>query len=164
MKWFSLFSLVILLSACNSGTQPGEVQRLQSRIDSLERKLDQTYKPGFGEFMSSIQVHHAKLWFAGINGNWKLADFEMKEIREALDNIPIYNIDRPEIKELGMILPPMDSVDQSIKKQDIPTFKDSYTRLTATCNKCHQVTEHGFNVVTEPVNPPVYNQLFGPVK
>ena len=35
--------------------------------------------PGFEEFMSNIQAHHAKLWFAGQNHNWKLADFEIHE-------------------------------------------------------------------------------------
>lgn len=37
--------------------------------------------------MSGIQVHHAKLWFAGEAGNWGLSDFETKEIRETIDDI-----------------------------------------------------------------------------
>ena len=36
--------------------------------------------------MSSIQTHHAKLWFAGMNANWRLADFEIHEIMESVDD------------------------------------------------------------------------------
>ena len=48
------------------------------------------YTPGLGEFMSGIQVHHEKLWFAGKAGNWQLADFETGEIRETIDDIQKY--------------------------------------------------------------------------
>ena len=37
--------------------------------------------------MSGIQVHHEKLWFAGTAKNWRLADFEIHEIMEAVDDI-----------------------------------------------------------------------------
>ena len=71
-----------------SGNQPADNRKvLQRRIDSLETKLADMYKPGFGEFMSSIQAHHSKPWFAGQNENWKLADFEVHEIMEAIENM-----------------------------------------------------------------------------
>ena len=65
------------------------------------------YKPGLGEFMSGIQVHHAKLWFAGTAANWKLADFEVGEIKETLDDVEKYCTDRPELASLPMIHPPL---------------------------------------------------------
>ena len=87
-------TLCLLAISCK---QPGNSNAaLQSRIDSLEIKLATTYKPGFGEFMSSIQAHHAKLWFAGKNQNWELADFEMHEIGETLDAIKEYQNAREE--------------------------------------------------------------------
>lgn len=70
------------LISCNQQTD--QIQFLQKRVDSLDHKVAGTYKPGFGEFMSDIQVHHNKLWFAGQNQNWKLADFEIHEIMEYL--------------------------------------------------------------------------------
>ena len=86
--------VIFFLSACDQ--KNGDTQVLQNRIDSLENKLADTYKPGFGEFMSNIQVHHNKLWFAGKNENWELADFEINEINENLDDIKKYCKDRPE--------------------------------------------------------------------
>jgi hypothetical protein len=133
---------------------------LQKEVDRLQHQLDNTYKPGLGEFMSSIQIHHAKLWFAGQHQNWKLADFEIHEIGEALDNIKMFNTDRPEIKKIGMITPAIDSVTSAIKKQDLQLFSRTYQTLTNTCNTCHLATDHGFNQVIIPQMPPISNQRF----
>lgn len=133
---------------------------LRSKSDSMQKREEHAYQPGLGEFMSSIQVHHAKLWFAGINRNWPLADFEIHEIREAIDDIREYNQDRPEIGQLSMIEPVIDTVLRSIQLKDEKFFRQTFTSLTATCNGCHQVTQHGFNVVVIPTQPPYSNQDF----
>ena len=159
MKKNSLLAFVLLaLFACHNHTDNDK--QLQARIDSLETRLADTYKPGFGEFMSSIQIHHAKLWFAGQNQNWKLADFEINEIKESLDDISKYCTDRIESKSLEMIKNPLDSVGNAIQHQNLQQFKSTYILLTNTCNNCHQQTEHEFNVITIPKTPPVSNQKF----
>ena len=137
---------------------------MQAKIDSLQNELAGTYKPGFGEFMSGIQVHHAKLWFAGENQNWPLADFEVHEIQESLDAIRKYCSDRPEMKEIGMIDTAMNNVNNAILQKDQSRFKSSFIELTSTCNKCHYATEHKFNVVIVPTALPVVNQDFKPVQ
>jgi hypothetical protein len=158
MKTFISCIILLLLAAC---TQPGaDTARLQSKIDSLQQKLATRYKPGLGEFMSGIQVHHAKLWFAGTAGNWNLSDFETKEIRESLDDIESFCADRPEVKSLPMIKPALDSVDEAIKSKSSSRFKTSFMLLTNTCNSCHQATHHEFNVIQVPLTPPFTNQRF----
>lgn len=151
-----------MLAACNP--QADKTQQLQIQIDSLKSRLDNSYQPGFGEFMSSIQLHHAKLWFAGINNNWELADFEIHEIQESLDDIQQFNTDRLEAKTIGMISPAIDSVSNAIKQKNQLLFKSCYTLLTNTCNNCHKATKHEFNVVTIPAIPPISNQSFKPVE
>lgn len=151
-----------MLAACNP--QADKTQQLQIQIDSLKSRLDNSYQPGFGEFMSSIQLHHAKLWFAGINNNWELADFEIHEIRESLDDIQQFNTDRLEAKTIGMISPAIDSVSNAIKQKNQLLFKSCFTLLTNTCNNCHKATKHEFNVVTIPAIPPISNQSFKPVE
>ena len=83
MRQIYVFLLTLSILSCNH--QNEKTQLLQSRIDSLQQQVDDAYKPGFGEFMSGIQAHHSKLWFAGQNQNWKLADFEVHEIMEAVN-------------------------------------------------------------------------------
>jgi len=157
-----LVPVVFICLACN---QPGSNNtQLQNRVDSLEQKLAHTYKPGFGEFMSGIQLHHAKLWFAGQNQNWKLADFEIHEIGEALEDIQTFNANRPETKSIGMLTPAIDSMNKAIQLKNVELFRKNFVLLTSTCNNCHKATEHEFNVVTIPTGLPVTNQDFSPIK
>jgi hypothetical protein len=158
MKRLLLSSLVLVTISCNQSANSNK--QLQARVDSLEKKLGNTYKPGLGEFMSGIQVHHAKLWFAGQNQNWQLADFELHEIMEALDDIKTFNTDRLEIKPLTMIYPPLDSLNKSVQQKNLTSFKSNFVLLTITCNNCHRNTKHGFNVIKIPDAPPFSNQDF----
>jgi hypothetical protein len=158
MKPLTLLCLSLITLSCNQKSNNN--QQLQARIDSLEKELANTYKPGLGEFMSGIQVHHAKLWFAGQNQNWELANFELHEIMEALDDIKTFNTDRPEIKSLTMIYPPLDSLNKSVQQKNSASFKSNFVLLTTTCNNCHRDTDHGFNVIKIPDTPPFSNQEF----
>jgi len=162
MKYTIGFILLLSLTACDQ--QDGNIRELQAQVDSLRHTLENSYKPGFGEFMSSIQVHHNKLWFAGTNGNWKLADFEINEIKESLDDIKAYCTDRPETNSIGMIEPPLQNVDSAVRQQNSIAFKKNYMILTSTCNTCHRDTQHEFNVITVPTTPPYSNQSFKPVQ
>ena len=153
----ALAAAFILFSCGHTGP---DNSALQVRVDSLQRRLTNSYTPGLGEFMSGIQVHHEKLWFAGTAQNWKLANFEIDEIRESLDDIQRFCMDRPEVASVPMILPPMDSVAKAVAQQDLPRFKSAFTLLTNTCNNCHRATRHEFNVIQIPTTPPFSNQVF----
>lgn len=159
MKLSNISATIFLITifACR---QPGNNLLLQQKVDSLQQQLAKTYKPGFGEFMSGIQIHHAKLWFAGKNQNWKLADFEIKEIEEALAGIQQYCVDRPESKSIGMMDGAIDSLNKAIEQKNVVQFNSGYLLFTATCNECHRSTAHEFNVITIPANPPFTNQDF----
>jgi hypothetical protein len=158
MKLHLTCALFAFITGCTShATNQTDIQ---SQIDSLNSKINNAYSPGLGEFMSSIQLHHAKLWFAGKNGNWELAEFELGEIQEALDDIQKFNRDRPEITQLPIIKFSLDSVKMAVSEKNPTAFKKRFTLLTNSCNTCHQATKHGFNVIKIPDVPPVTNQSF----
>lgn len=154
----SFVVLVVVSGAC--GQPKDHTAALQLQIDSLRQRLHNGYAPGLGEFMSGIQVHHAKLWFAGKAGNWELADFEIGEIQEAVDDINKYCTDRPEVSSIPMLQPALDSLSHAIARRDAAAFNRDFVVLTNTCNNCHQVTKHGFNVIQVPATPPFPNQVF----
>jgi hypothetical protein len=129
-------------------------------MDSLQKKVNNAYTPGFGELMSGIQVHHSKLWFAGTNQNWALAAYEQSLIRSAFRRIEKYHSDNPDSKALGMITLPMDSIENAIAQRNLASFKRSFLFLTTTCNNCHQVTKHGFNEIIVPTTNSTDNQDF----
>jgi hypothetical protein len=150
--------IIIFLIACHGSFTSS--QDLQSQIDSLRSQMNNAYKPGLGEFMSSIQVHHEKLWFAGNAQNWQLADFEIHEIMEAVDDIKTYAADRPETEKIVMLQPAIDSVNNSIQQKNIQAFKQDFIILTNTCNNCHAAVNYNFNKIKIPETPPFSNQVF----
>lgn len=157
-----LFSLITLvLFSCNQ--ESNNTKDLQNRIDSLELKLADTYKPGFGDFMGILQTHHSKLWFAGQHENWKLADFEVHELMETIEDIQKFQSDRQDTPLMTMIIPPLDSIAKAIEQKNAALFRTSYRSLTNACNTCHQAVEMEFNVVTIPETSPYTNQDFKPV-
>lgn len=158
MKYIVITIISLVFFSCNNTTYKTQV--LQTHIDSLEKKIATTYKPGFGEFMSDIQAHHAKLWFAGQNKNWKLADFEIHEIMESIAAIQQYETERKESQIIGMIDPAIDSVSNAINQKNTALFNSSYTLLTNTCNNCHHATNFEFNVVKIPDSQSFSNQDF----
>ncbi len=159
MRSLRFFLLMLCgLLACNPPAD--NTTLLQSQINELEKKLADTYKPGFGEFMSRIQVHHNKLFFAGKAQNWDLADFEIREIQESLQALPKYCADREEVKSLSMLDAALDSMSFAIRQKKPGLFNSSYNLLTNTCNNCHRETHFEFNLVKIPDAPPYSNQEF----
>ena len=153
--------IIIMTSALISCSQRSDkLQVLETRIDSLENRISESYKPGFGEFMSNIQAHHAKLWYAGQNQNWNLANFEIQEIMENLEDIQKYESERKESELIVMIDPALDSINFAIKQKNPELFKNSFTLLTKTCNECHVAAEFEFNVIKIPETPSFSNQEF----
>ena len=158
MKKCIFIFVMISFAACENTYVPNK--DLQSQIDSLQSQINHSYKPGLGEFMSMIQVHHEKLWFAGTAQNWQLADFEIHEIMEAVDDIKTYASDRPEVKNMVMLQPAIDSVNNSIQQKDVAVFKRNFLTLTNTCNDCHKSVDYNFNKIKIPNTPPFSNQVF----
>jgi len=157
----SLLPLIITGLLCSCNHQPANnkaIEDLTSKVQEIKDK----YHPGLGEYMIGIQLHHSKLWFAGINNNWKLADYEIGEIKESFQSIKDVETDRPEVKTVDMILPVLDSVANAITMKDGQLFRKNYDLLTATCNKCHTANKFEFNVIITPTALPVANQDFMP--
>lgn len=160
MKALLVVLIAISLFSCSPGSSNEAL--LKNQIDSLQTKLSESYKPELGELMTNIQAHHAKLWYAGQYQNWKLADYEIKELQEIVENIKKYNSDRNEVKLIGMVQGPLTQVSNSIQNRNSKQFEDNFTTLTKTCNACHLATKYEFNVVKIPEGQMFSNQNFKP--
>jgi hypothetical protein len=158
MKHLYLAIFVLGFFACNK--QNVDTQKLHNQIDSLKTELSKVYKPGFGFLMTNIQAHHAKLWFAGINENWKLAKFEVKELKEITDEIQNYQKNRKETELMSMIEPGLVEIERAINSGNLDDFKKGYTQLTLACNECHKLTDFEYNIVKIPEKQEFSNQEF----
>jgi len=127
---------------------------------SVEKGKAPIYKPGFGALMGTIQTHHAKLWFAGINKNWQLAEFELHEISETIEDLEKYQKDRKETQALSMIFPFIETTKQAVVNKDSTLFVTEYSRLTQACNTCHKDTNYEYICIKNPVKSSFSNQDF----
>jgi hypothetical protein len=152
-------ALILLVCVASCSQQAPSVQQPALTKDSLALQM-QKYAPGLGEIMGGIQTHHAKLWFAGINDNWKLAQYESDEIKERFEQARDIETDRPEVKMIPMMYPAIDSINGAIKQKNLAAFKSGFQLLTSSCNSCHTANHFEFNIITVPTAPPVTNQDF----
>jgi hypothetical protein len=139
-------------------------------ISACQRAPETRYVPGLGELMAGQQVRHAKLWFAGENENWRLAAYEVDELKEGFDDVvklhPVLEDSHIPVSKLvpTIIESPLGEVDAAVEARDKARFETSFDKLTAACNQCHQAANFGFNVVKRPTAPPFSNQEFGVVR
>ena len=125
-----------------------------------------TYTPGLAEFMLATQARHTKLWLAGSAANWDLADYEIDELKEGLEDavefVPTYK-DMPVGQMIeATILAPIAEVEKAVKAKDRAKFVSTYDKLTEACNSCHMAANRPFLVIQRPSASPFPNQSFAP--
>jgi hypothetical protein len=126
------------------------------------------YQPEIGEIMMFQQLRHGKLWFAGGAGNWPLADYEIKELREGFETVAKYYPTFNNVPLAEMIDTIRDTnfaeLDKAVAERDHGEFVRAFDRLTGACNSCHQANDLGFISIQRPTAPPFSNQAFAPRK
>ena len=124
------------------------------------------YSPGLGEFMLQTQTRHLKLWLAGNVGNWELADYELDELKEGLEDAVKYvpNYKGMQVGQMidSIVMTPLGEVEKAIKVRDRTKFASSFDKLTEACNACHQATNRAFIVIQRPSGAQFPNQSFAP--
>lgn len=122
--------------------------------------------PGLGEYMTTIQLHVGKLWFAAKAANWELAAYEVDELKETMEAAKGLNAEKNGVKISNVL----DSVlqtqvaqlDKSIKSKRQTEFQKSYDETLSACNGCHTEAGYKFIHIVRPTAPPVTNQQWEP--
>jgi hypothetical protein len=116
------------------------------------------------------QARHIKLWLAGSAGNWRLAHYELDELREGFDAIVAYHPTHAESPVAPkdaiprLITVPIADLQDAVQRQDATLFLERFDALTAGCNGCHQASNVGFNRIQRPALNPFPNQVFSPFR
>ena len=138
-------------------TLQDSLKRVQTDIASAKESV-----PGLGEYMTTIQLHAGKLWFASKASNWELAQYELDELKETMEAAKALNAEKNRVKISSVL----DSVlqtqvaelDQSIKGKSLAEFQKSYDETLSACNGCHTEAGYQFIHIVRPSAPPVTNQ------
>ena len=152
--------------AADAPSDKAQIEALKREIAALKKEA---YHPELGEQMLTLQIRHARLWFAGEAQNWLLAAFELQEIKEAFDAVveqnPEHAIFQPQ--RLADILPAMtkapvmalrDAIDHGSKAE----FEKTFDALSAACTGCHKAAGNDFLVIERPKTPLLDNLRVAP--
>jgi heme exporter protein D len=168
-----VFLLVRITSLGNEvqGIRDQNSRELAALQESLERAqadvaTAKDLAPGLGEYMTTIQLHAGKLWFAAKASNWELAQYELDELKETMEAAKDLNAEKNGVKISGVL----DSVLQTqvaqlaktIKQKNQSEFQKSYDETLSACNGCHTEAGYKFIHIVRPTAPPVTNQRWEP--
>jgi hypothetical protein len=144
------------------------MEQLRDSLGSARRSLDslRAQTPGLGEYMSAIQLHTAKLWFAAQSSNWPLASYEINELGEAMDGAEGLHARRDSVDVSAVLQSVRQTqialLDTAIATKNHRAFTAAYGQTLAACNGCHRPAGYGFIHIITPTREPVTNQRWNP--
>jgi|SRR5579862_8045955 hypothetical protein len=158
-KW--LFTIALLIQSICAGLL------LQTTQVAAQAPAPTPFNPGIGDLMNMVvQPHHIKLWLAGREGNWALAEYEAKEVRSALANVAKArpNFRNQPVSELIETFTgaPFKTLDAAVHDHDAAKFADAYAGLNSGCNGCHTALNQPQVVIKVPEQPFFPDQDFRP--
>jgi hypothetical protein len=162
----ALFLLFVWTWSVNKETErlTADLTQLQDSLAFLHRVVDslKAQTPGLGEYMSTIQLHAAKLWFAGQALNWKLSKYELDELAETVEAAEALHARRTDVDVSpvlqGVRLAQLPLFEQAIASQNHRAFSDAYSQVLTACNNCHRLAGYEFIHIVPPTREPVTNQ------
>jgi hypothetical protein len=123
--------------------------------------VTQPYAPRLGNIMGATQLRHFKLWYAGTEKNWDLANYELGQIGESFGEAMTYYPGLP-ISDMTTLAKPAAAIEAAIKAKDSEHFASAFRDLTTGCNECHRAHGMGFITIKVPNASPFSNQVFAP--
>lgn len=121
--------------------------------------------PGLGEYMTTIQLHAGKMWFAANAANWDLAGYELDELKETMEAAKALNTEKNGVKVSNVLDAVLKTqiaqLDAAIKSKSKAEFQNSYDAALSACNGCHSEAGFKFIQIVRPAAPPVTNQRLG---
>ncbi len=146
---FSVLMAAIVISAC----QPQTEQRYETRwagetIEEIVAGIENQIG-GFDQTMMETGYRYNELYWAGMDGNWGYAEYQLEEM---LGNLEKGFVRRPEREAsagqfVNTAAPQLMATIASGNKQ---AFMESFNRFAASCNTCHGMEDVAFIQVIVP--------------
>ena len=134
----------------------------------LELTMLKDQAPGLGEYMTTFQLHMAKLWFATQASNWGLAQYELGELTETMEAAEALHAMKNNVNTASVLQSVRETqlpmLQESLEGRNKSSFARAYDQTIQTCNSCHHSVGYGFINITKPLAPPVANQAWDVVR
>jgi len=144
MKYRAVVPLLALAISCSA-----VAAEKQSEQNSQQQ---QSYVPSLAFVMQLIQLSHFKLWLAGNLRNWRLAEYELSQMKATLQDAKNLFPNDPKADTSGMSA---EEVRDAIKAKDGTRFDRAFEKFTSTCNSCHENVGLEFIEIRVPLLSPI---------
>lgn len=116
----------------------------QARGAQLERHLR-----GFDVAMVEVGHRYIDLYWAGQDGNWEAAAYQLKKIRLAIEN-GLERRPKRAVSARPFLHGSLAAMDEAVAVRDPKLFASRFQDLTADCNACHALEQVSFFEVRPP--------------
>ena len=152
MKHFIIIIIAIGFLACNSQTEIKTAQGYwikgteQEKVNIIEHQFR-----GFDKSMVEVGYRYQELYWAGEDGNWDYANYQLDKIKRVIDDGLERRPKRAKSAEhfLTKILPEFKA---ALKSKDTQLFNKSFKAMTISCNRCHTKEKVPFFTVGVPTD------------
>lgn len=149
----ALITTLFVLGACSTKEENPPSGRDGWLKGTPHEKLDVVAKQlrGFDMTMVETGYRYQELYWAGTDGNWEYAAYQVEKIKQAIE----YGLERRPKRAasaeafLKEGLPPMEKL---VKEKDSVGFLAAYEMLTKQCNVCHKEEEVPFFTIKPPLH------------
>ncbi|MFZ5467287.1 MAG: hypothetical protein ACOZAI_08515 [Pseudomonadota bacterium] len=147
-------TFICLALVVGPGAQAADAPEQNSQASALERRVStlESIQPGLGVVMHEMGYRFANIYWAANGGNWDLAQYQLKELREAQD---VGKVTRPQRAPMlaaydeSHLVP----LSEAIGKKDITQFNRRFTTAMQGCNACHTALGFGYIRYRVPQEP-----------
>ena len=163
-------TILVLIAIIIASVALAKVSSLKSNSEDQKNSIAVSHAEHDDEhfelaiYMSRLQSHFSKLYFAAKANNLPLSKFYVHEINESFETIIDANVvdDGHNISALAKQLGkgPFERFEKNLEENGSKGFDRAYDDLILNCNSCHVMTEHAFIKIMIPASPPVGNQNF----
>ncbi len=138
----------------------------EQKSEQSQASQQQPYIPSLAVVMELIQLSHFKLWLAGKLRNWRLAEYELLQMKATLQDARTLFPNVPKA-DTSAILQSAEEFRDAIKAKDGTRFDRAFENFTAACNGCHQAADLEFIDIRVPrlspiLTSPLSDQSFAP--
>jgi len=159
--FIALLIPVFIVQSCSPSTDTFTSQTSETSLD--ESHLGNN-APGLAIQMKYIQHWTHKLGLSVEAQHSELVEFYHHELEEGAEDLiaSIKAYDGFAIAELTetLLVPQLQAFEQAEESGDWTQITLAYQSIIASCNACHQATDHGFIVITEGFGQNPFNQDF----
>ena len=143
--------IAVVLSACQTpAEQHFETRWAGSSLEEIIASMESQFG-GFDQTMMETNYRYNELYWAGVDGNWEYAGYQLDEMLGSLEKGFVRRPAR-EASAAQFLNTSAPTLMAAIKAGDKRDFMQSFTQFAASCNTCHAMEEVAFIQMIIPEN------------